>query len=348
MKPAALTLDTKHPHSRSPEGQFPRAVYSQIRTLANRPDVSPLRYPGGKRKLAVLIAHILATSERAVGLLVEPFVGGGAVSIALLESGFAHKIALADRDDLVASFWKTVFSPDAERLARKVEDAKVNLKEWDRVATSRPRSDLSRAFKCLYLNRTNFSGILDQRAGPIGGRAQSGPYQLGCRFNQERLAKRIRELSRYSDRVAFVECQDYRKTVAQTRRLVNCGLIDKEELFWYFDPPFFEKADRLYRYVFDKRDHRAFSSVLRRIPGSFVLSYDDVLAAEAIYGNDVRAMAIPFGRTSVSRVYAAAERDLRAARELIVSDLLIDSKTKIAVHNRARAVKAARQLGDSR
>jgi DNA adenine methylase len=110
------------------------------------------------------------------------------------------------------------------------------------------------------------------------------------------------------------------------------------DIFWYLDPPFFEKAARLYRHVFDMSGHLAFREALNELPGSFVLSYDCVTAAEAIYADDGRAMSVPLGRTSVSMTYAAAERDLRLAKELIVSDLLVDARTKIAVHNRVRAI----------
>jgi DNA adenine methylase len=288
--------------------------------------------------LALLVAYTLASAGRPVRLLVEPFAGGAAVSLALLESGFVESIALADRDDLIASFWRTVFSSRAGRLANMVEIATVSVEARDQVIASRPTSDLGRAFKCLYLNRTSFSGILNSRSGPIGGREQRGENTIGCRFNQPRIAARIRELSTLRGSVKFVACQTYVETIRDVRSLVVSG-IPANNTFWYFDPPFFEKADRLYRYTFTAADHQMFRLALDDLPGSFVLSYDDVPAAENIYGQDMRAMTIPLGRTSVSMVYAAAERELRSAKELIVSDLLSEARTKIAVHNRTRATK---------
>ena len=261
------------------------------------------------------------------------------MSLALLESGFADSIALADRDDLVASFWKTVFSTQAGRLARMVEQAKVSVRIRDEMAASRPVSDLQRAFKCVYLNRTSFSGILNERAGPLGGRDQKGKYTIGCRFNRTRIAERIRELSARRNYVKFVACQSYVDTIRDVRTLLT-GDTPEDGVFWYFDPPFFDKAERLYRHAFTQPDHEAFRNALDDLPGSFVLSYDDVPAAEQMYGDDLRAMSVPLGRTSISMVYAAAERELRSAKELIVSDLLLGPRTKMAVHNRARAAKA--------
>jgi hypothetical protein len=43
------------------------------------------------------------------------------------------------------------------------------------------------AVKCLFLNRTTFSGILHGRAGPMGGRKQQSDYKIDCRFNKDGL-----------------------------------------------------------------------------------------------------------------------------------------------------------------
>jgi DNA adenine methylase len=308
-----------------------RDAFLCLRSIAAAADISPLRYPGGKRKLAVLIAEVFATTRRRVRLLVEPFAGGASVSIAMLEAGFADEIALGDRDLMVASFWRTVFSAKAEALARRVENAEVSLRARDRVIASRPTSDIGRAFQCLYINRTSFSGIINKRAGAIGGRAQDGEYRVGCRFNQERIADRIRQLGALRDRVRFVRHQGYESTISDVRGLIGPTLSERD-VFWYFDPPFFEKAERLYRHVFADADHRTFRAALDTVPGEFVLSYDDVPAATELYGNDPRSMAVPM-------VYSAAENN-RPTQEIIVSNLLTSPGTKISVNAKTRFIKA--------
>lgn len=49
-----------------------------------------------------------------------------------------------------------------------------------------------RAMRCLFFNRTNFSGILHGRAGPLGGRTQASQHTIGCRFNHDDAVKRLR------------------------------------------------------------------------------------------------------------------------------------------------------------
>jgi DNA adenine methylase len=290
-----------------------------------------LRYPGGKRKLAVLIGQIFARSQTKPHLLIEPFAGGASVSISLLETNLVDKIALSDADELVAAFWQTVFSDDAERLAGMVERATVTITERKRIIASQPRSPLGLAYKCIFLNRTSFSGILKSTAGVIGGKQQRSAYKIGCRFNRERLADRIRTLSALRHRVAFAKCQSYEATIAQVTAM-EVTQRAPETVFWYFDPPFFERADRLYRKTFTKADHLAFRDVLDAVPGHFVLSYDDVSASEELYGDDPRLIRL--GMQYVGG--AASERP--TVNELIISDLTPDGGTKISVNHKTRSI----------
>jgi DNA adenine methylase len=69
--------------------------------------------------------------------------------------------------------------------------------------------------KCLFLNRTTFSGILHGRAGPIGGRRQTGPYKIDCRFNKVTLEARLRFIGDLynANRLVDVWRKDWRKTL---------------------------------------------------------------------------------------------------------------------------------------
>ena len=67
------------------------------------------------------------------------------------------------------------------------------------LATGAAAVDRQLAVKCLFLNRTTFSGILGGHAGPIGGRSQSSDHTIDCRFNKNALAERILNLKRLHD-----------------------------------------------------------------------------------------------------------------------------------------------------
>ena len=305
--------------------------WMRLRLISHKADVSPLRYPGGKRKLAVLIGQIFARARVKPHLLVEPFAGGASVSIALFEAGFVENIALSDADELIAAFWRTVFSEQAEEFAQMVEAAKVSIPERKRVIASRPRSRIGLAYKCLFLNRTSFSGILHSNAGVVGGKHQRGQYKIGCRFNRERLAVRIRALSALRHRVLFVECQSYAQTVEMVSGMPHVRR-SPESVFWYFDPPFFQRAERLYRKWFTLEDHLTFYKSLDFVPGHFVLSYDDVIESERLYGDDPRLIRLEM-------IYGAGTASEHpTVTELIISDLTPDGGAKISVNHKTRTI----------
>lgn len=276
-----------------------------------RRDVSPLRYPGGKRRLAPFVAGLVERAGTAGGLFVEPFAGGAAVALSLLEAGVVGEIALGDRDPHVSAFWTVVFSPQAPLLAEMAATAELTLAEWKHQKRSRPDGLLGQAFRCLYLNRTSFSGSIMDYAGPIGGMSQSGPYVVGSRFNREAVARRILELNALSDRVRFVERGCWRSTAERLSREAG-----NARLFWYLDPPYFAKARRLYQHSFGREDHEALAAAVESLPGSFLLSYDDHPEAVRLYG------AHP-GFARVEMLYSArVEAGERKKTEIAVSDVI--------------------------
>ncbi len=273
--------------------------------------VSPLRYPGGKRRLVTYIIEALRLNNLRPKLYVEPFAGGASVALQLLNDGWVEQIGLTERDPLVASFWQVVFF-DHKWLVEQIQDIRPSLEVWQRFRRSRPRSARGRALKCLFLNRTSFSGILNKSAGPIGGTLQQSAYSIDCRFPKPTLIRRIEQIARLRDRVAFIEQGDWRVTM---QRLAH-NQMSKDELFFYLDPPFYEKADRLYRFFFRDKDHRLLRDTLTELDVNYILSYDPADSIINLYRE--RAMDL----AHVDLLYSAAQNPkLVKARELIVSNL---------------------------
>ena len=273
--------------------------------------LSPLRYPGGKRRLVSYIAEALQLSGLRPKLFVEPFAGGASVAIQLLNDGYVEQIALGERDPLVASFWKTVFF-DSAWLIDQLESIEPTLELWHRMRESRPRTKRERALKCLFLNRTSFSGILNERAGPIGGQAQQSEYAIDCRFARATVIKRIKRIAQLTDRVLFVRQLDWNDCV---NRVLERN-YRRHELFFYFDPPFYAKAERLYRYSFDDAEHQRLHRRLAQLPADYILSYDAAQPIIDLYENsgmDQRRVELLY---SAKRIAARVQ-----AQEIIISNL---------------------------
>lgn len=297
-------------------------ILSRVMSLVKRHDLSLLRYPGGKRKIIPLLTEIILKNNTDIKLFVEPFAGGASASIAMLQSGVVEEIALADKDDLVASLWRVVFSKEASILADMIANAMVNISIWRSLKNGYHSDNIGKAYKCLFLNRTSFSGILHKSAGPIGGIGQNNKYKIDCRFNRTILAKRILELSEFRDRVRFVRAQNYIKTIADIKRTRMAQKSDSH-IFWYLDPPFFEKANKLYNYSFSFEDHRRLKEEIFRssFPGKWIMSYDDTLKARQMYGKYEG-----FCRVNLSYNARIDTKERLTSSEIIVSNVIAERR----------------------
>lgn len=273
---------------------------------------SPLRYPGAKLRLIAPIAETLELNGLKPKLFCEPFAGGLSVSLRLLDLDLVENIAVGERDSLVAAFWKTVFN-DADWLTKQISGLDVTLEEWQSYRTRRFRTNRERALACIFLNRTSFSGILAESAGPIGGLAQTSDYKIDCRFNKDDLIFRIRQASMLKERVRFVNHGDWKTTVEKVKKLG----YNRRDVFFYFDPPFYAKADRLYRYYFEHRDHAELCRFLQRLKHPWLLSYDKAKQIEEMYSSNGN------GTNHVEHLYSIASSGTRQkTEELFITNLL--------------------------
>lgn len=273
--------------------------------------LSPLRYPGAKRRLAGYVSEAIRQNSLHPKLFVEPFAGGASVSLQLLNDGVVGAIVLGERDPLVASFWKVVFD-DADWLIEQIESVEVTVANWKYFRDTPFRSNRDRALACFFLNRTSFSGILAKTAGPIGGYRQKSDYKIDCRFNVNTLTKRIRQVAALRERVLLVNHGDWQDTINK----VESWNYKNTEVFYYLDPPFYAKASRLYRYYFENGNHEALHNRLVRLRQPWLLSYDPAPSIQTLYSHNGQ------GPKRVDLLYSASGIGaLVEAQELIVTNL---------------------------
>jgi len=255
------TLNPARPRPRRP----PTSIY-----------YSPLRYPGGKRKLANFLGLVYRLNGLLDGEYAEVYAGGGAVALALLYGDYVRRVHLNDLDDGVHAFW-VACRDRTDELCRLVRDAKLDIDEWERQRAIQLSSDadpLELAFSTLYLNRTNHSGIL--RGGIIGGRQQAGSWRMDARFNTEDLARRIERIGRWASRIEIYHSDgaDFLGQVAE--KLGRKALV-------FLDPPYYVKGQELYANFYEPADHAGIADSVRRLPVPWVVTYDDQPEVRALY-----------------------------------------------------------------
>lgn len=288
--------------------------------------LSPLRYPGAKRWLANYIAETLKLNSLRPKLFVEPFAGSASVALQLLSNDAVEKIALGERDPLVSSFWKMVFR-DPDWLIDRVRRTPVTLANWDYFKKGPFNTIKDRALACIFLNRTSFSGIMAKGAGPIGGRKQESDYKIDCRYNVETLSSRIRQAAALSSRVLFVEGGDWTRTIAKVKKLQ----YKPKEVFYYLDPPFFLKAEELYRYYFENNDHTQLHGSLVKLRQPWLLSYDKADYIVELYSPN------GYGPTNIDILYSIASSGTRRkVQEVIISNLKVLAGQDSVGRSRAR------------
>ncbi|MEW6411750.1 MAG: DNA adenine methylase [Candidatus Zixiibacteriota bacterium] len=280
-------------------------------------DLSPLRYPGSKKSLVPFVYRLLSHNGLLRPVLVEPFAGSANVSLHLLANKAVSRVILADIDPLIYSFWNVVFTQH-QKLTRFIgrvridEDNFYRFKEIARSTGDVCEVELAKA--CLFLNRTSFSGLLTDKAGPIGGKEQKSEYKIDCRFNREKLISRIKTVAALSEKVTVLPL-GWRDTLSYVLSL--CKAKKKaESMFFYLDPPFFDKAESLYRFWFREQEHRALYKAVSKLKHPWLLSYDDAPQIRRMYtGNCVKV--------NVSMPYSVNSNAQRRARELVITPLRI-------------------------
>ena len=70
---------------------------------------TPLRYPGGKAKLAAYVKSLMKENRLIDGDYVEPYAGGAAIALELLFHEYVSCVHINDISKPIYAFWKARF-----------------------------------------------------------------------------------------------------------------------------------------------------------------------------------------------------------------------------------------------
>jgi DNA adenine methylase len=232
---------------------------------------SPLRYPGGKQKLAPFITEVMQESGLIGGDYAEPYAGGAGVAIELLLSGNASHVHLNDSSVAIYSFWRAILNKTDE-FCRLISSASLTIEEWRRQKEilSRPKEfdQLEVGFSLFFLNRCNRSGI--PSGGVIGGLKQTGKWKIDARFTRNELIRRIETIADKRKKISLKNWDAEKFILEYIPGLPAKSLV-------YCDPPYYNEGRRLYLDHYRPEDHERIAGVIQRqLKRPWIVSYDAV------------------------------------------------------------------------
>ncbi len=259
--------------------------------VASVPQRSPLRYPGGKTWLVPHIRHWLAEPSP---LLVEPFVGGGIVSLTAVMEGLADRALMVDLDRDVAAFWRAALMHGDELIDRVLEFpvSRPAIEELERRV---PETVLDHGFRTLVLNRTRRGGVLAPGAA-LSRNGENG-NGVGSRWYPQTLADRLAHIAAHADRLTF--CEGDGLAVLELT-----ATIDGVRLF--VDPPYTgaggkRAGSRLYAH--NAVCHRRIFEALSRSGCDFLMTYDcSPEIVELVSGHGFEAVTVQMKNTHHDRI----------------------------------------------
>ena len=274
---------------------------------------SPLRYPGGKGKVADYFKQVFRDNLLYDGVYVEPYAGGASVGLSLLFNQYASKIIINDIDKSIFAFWHSVLN-DTDKLCKLIHDTPVTVTTWEQqksIQVNRNKYGLLKVgFSTFFLNRTNRSGILN--AGIIGGKGQAGEWKIDARFNKKDLINRIEKIALFKKNIELhnSDAVDLVKSLRKTL---------PEKCLFYFDPPYYVKGKDLYLNFYDDSDHKVIAAEIEKLnKQKWIVTYDNVQQINKIYK--------PYRKIKYSLNYSAAaastgEELMIFSDNLIIGDL---------------------------
>ncbi|RJQ56798.1 MAG: DNA adenine methylase [Nitrospiraceae bacterium] len=234
--------------------------------VASIPQRSPFRYPGGKTWFVPTFRHWITAIYPKPDILIEPFAGGGIISLTALFEKLVQKVVMVELDDEIAAVWKSIVKGDAEWLANRILNFELSREAVINELQRTPHSHKEKAFQTILKNRTFHGGILAEGAGFLKyGENGKG---IHSRWYPATIAKRLLSLAHFIERIDF-RCDNGMKVMQE--------FAGRHDTVYFIDPPYTaggkKAGKRLYKHY--DLDHEELFCVCEKLKGDFLMTYDN-------------------------------------------------------------------------
>jgi len=254
------------------------ATSEVIVNVASVPQRSPFRYPGGKTWLVPRIRDWMASLPKQT-LFIEPFAGGGIVSLTVAFENLATKVLMVEIDKTVAAVWETILhSKNAKWLGDKILNYELTREGCEADLKGTPKSIREQAFLTILRNRVARGGILAKGAGFIEyGENGKGVHS---RWYPKTLKTRIDNIGLVQKRIEFRQADAFD---------ILREFASRTDVAWFIDPPYTasrkKAGSRLYNHF--EVDHRSLFDLASKCAGNVLMTYDNA--------EEIKALASEFG-----------------------------------------------------
>jgi len=260
------------------------AQLDRVVNVASVQQLSPFRYPGGK---TWLVPRIRIWLKHQPAEFIEPFAGGGIVSLSVAAEELAKHVTMVELDDQVAAVWKAILTEgEGGWLADKIVNFELTLDSLQEELSKTPATTREKAFQTILKNRTHHGGILAPGSAPFKyGENGKG---VKSRWYAETLKKRILKIATLRHQITFIE-GDGLEVIRQ-----NANRLDT---VFFIDPPYTaagkKAGSRLYTH--SELDHEALFQLMTTVTGDFLMTYDNAAGVRELackYNFDTEPVAM--------------------------------------------------------
>ena len=237
-----------------------------IVNVASVPQRSPFRYPGGKTWLIPRIRQWLNSLPSRPCELIEPFAGGGIVSLTVAFENLAQRVTMVELDEQVAAVWQTVLNGHGEWLADQIVNFSMSPEAVQAALTDVNGGVREQAFRTLLKNRVVHGGILAPGSGLIKyGENGKG---LTSRWYPQTLRKRILDIAAVKEKIRFVHGDGLQVLRENAHR---------GDAAFFIDPPYTAAGKRAGSrlYTYNELDHEELFAIVETLRGPFLMTYDN-------------------------------------------------------------------------
>lgn len=222
---------------------------------------SPFRYAGGKFYARKLITQHLPKHS----YFIEPFAGGASIFFAKnkVDGNWLNDI---DKD-LINCL--TIIRDQPDELIKRLANEKATKERHSYYKNSyRPRTNLDRAVRWFYLNRTSYSGIMNMKNCYWG-------YGEKYSMRPENWPRNIHRTSR--------KLQDVKLTALDFEEVIS---LAPDNALLFIDPPYYNAdQDKFYTHFFNIGDHFRLCNILKKHSDrlKYFITYDNCSEVKKLY-----------------------------------------------------------------